>query len=70
MRVGRPVALGRQWRPDLPGISWVDVAELTEVWQSASLMVATTEAAADPPGGLPARRGLFLLATSNPPDEV
>lgn len=70
IRAGRPVALGRQWRPDLPGISWVDVAELTEAWQSASLIVVTTEAAADLPGGLPARGGLFLLANSDPPDQV
>jgi hypothetical protein len=70
IRAGHPVALGRQWRPDLPGISWVDVAGLIEVWQSASLIVVTTEAAADLPGGLPARGGVFLLASSDPPDQV
>lgn len=62
--------MGRQWRPDLPGISWVSAAELTEVWQSASLVVVTTEAAADLPVGLPARNGLFLLAGSDSPDQV
>lgn len=70
VRSGAPVALGRQWRPELPGISWVDATRLVQAWQSASLIVVTTEAAPDLPDGLPTRSGLFLLTNSDHPDQV
>lgn len=69
-RSGGPVAAGGAWRPDLPGISWVDVGQLRHHWGDASLVVITAEVAALVPGDLPARSGMFLLAGTEPQDEI
>ena len=70
VRSGNPIALGREWRPEVQGFTWVDVESLTQAWASASLVVVTVAAADDLPAGLAVRGGVFLLAGSDSPDDV
>ena len=64
------IAVGATWRPELPGISWVDADELVSRWAEASLVVISTEVAGQLPPDLPRRSGVFLLADREPHDEI
>ncbi len=68
-RSGPPIAVGSHWRPELPGVTWVDVDEVAQQWASASLVIITSDVAAQLPT-LPPRAGVFLLAAHEPVDEV
>ncbi len=69
-RSGPPIAVGDAWRPALPGVTWVDVDQVAERWQEASLVIVTSDVAAQLPTTLPPRAGVFLLAAHEPVDEV
>ena len=69
-RCGRPIAVARTWRPDLPRVSWVSVDQVRQQWQDAALVVVTTEAATALPPGLPPRSGVFILADRQPHEQV
>ena len=65
-RRAAPVAVGGSWRPDLPGITWVDLDELSAHWSAAALVVITTQIAEQLPPDLPTRSGVFILADQSP----
>jgi len=68
-RSGAPIAIGADWRPPLPGVTWLDPTEAIDRWQEAALVIVTTDVAAQLPV-LPPRSGVFLLADHDPVDEV
>ncbi len=70
-RAGSPVGVGTGWRPELPGLEWLDVvADLAGRWESAALVVVTAEAVAGLPAHLPRRAGVFVIADRAPDDAV
>jgi hypothetical protein len=69
-RTGRPVAIGVSWKPPVPGVTWIEPSAAPEVWNSASLIVITSEALAELPAGMPARSGVFTLDPSAPAPAV
>lgn len=69
-RTGVAVAAGGTWRPDLEGVRWIAPEQLREHWEQASLILITTEVADCVPADLAARPGVFLLADTQPADEV
>jgi len=69
-RSGPAVAVGAGWRPELPGVAWIEPEELVERWTDASLVVISTEVAATLPPDLPPRAGVFLLADREPQEDV
>lgn len=60
-RCAEPVGFATGWRPDVPGLEWVDAAALVGRWESARLVVVTTEAVPDLPPGLPRRPSVIGL---------
>lgn len=68
-RSGPPIAVGGDWKPDLPGVTWVSLDAVAEHWAEASLVIITSDVAAQLPT-LPPRAGVFLLAAAEPVDEV
>lgn len=68
-RSGPPIAVGGDWRPELPGVTWISPADAGEHWQEASLVIVTSDVAAQLPT-LPPRAGVFILAAHEPVDEV
>lgn len=69
-RSGPAIAVGAAWRPELPGISWIDTSDLAGRWVDASLVIISTEVAEQLPPDLPRRSGVFLLADREPQDEI
>ncbi len=68
-RSGPPIAVGGQWRPELPGVTWVEPGEVSKHWHEAALVIITSDVAAQLPT-LPPRAGVFLLAAHQPTDDV
>ena len=61
-RCGVPVGFGGRWRPEVPGLEWVDdVAELGQRWATARVVVVTTEVLPDLPAGLLRRPAVIAL---------
>ncbi len=60
-RCGAPIGYGGAWRPEVPGLEWVDVAELTRQWATARVVVITTDVMPDLPAGLPRRPAVIAL---------
>lgn len=60
-RCEAPVGFATGWRPDVPGLEWVDAAAIADRWESARLVVVTTEAVPDLPPGLPRRPSVIGL---------
>lgn len=60
-RCAAPVGFATGWRPEVPGLEWVDAAALVGRWESARLIVVTTEAVPDLPPGLPRRPSVIGL---------
>lgn len=69
-RSGPPVAVGGAWRPHLDGIRWIGLETIRDHWDSAALVVITTEVAAQVPADLGQRSGVFILAEHEPADAV
>ena len=68
-RSGPPIAVGGDWRPELPGVTWISPVAVGAHWQEASLVIVTSDVAAQLPT-LPPRAGVFILAAHEPVDEV
>lgn len=60
-RCAAPIGFSTGWRPDVPGLEWVDAAALRGRWDTARLVVVTTDAVPDLPPGLPVRPGVIGL---------
>ncbi len=60
-RCAEPVGFAAGWRPEVPRLEWVDAATLASRWESARLVVVTTEAVPDLPPGLPRRPSVIGL---------
>jgi|SRR5664279_923341 len=70
VRSGDAVAVGGAWRPDLPGFTWIDVDEVATHWDTARLLLVTTEVVGEIPVGLPPRSGIFTLESRGPSTET
>lgn len=69
-RSGRPVGVSTTWRPEVPGLTWVDPSDLCAHWGEAPLVVITADAADAIPADLPARAGIFLITEDEHPNRV
>jgi hypothetical protein len=69
-RAGAPIGIAGQWRPEVPGLAWVEGEDLRERWDEASLVVITPEAAATVPADLPDRSGVIVLVSDDTPPKA
>lgn len=55
------VALHPEDQLDIPGLTWIEPAELASHWQQAPLFIIRVEVALEVPADLPGRTGVFVL---------
>lgn len=60
-RSGASIGYGGAWRPEVPGLEWVDASELARRWVTARVVVITTDVLPDLPAGLPRRPAVIAL---------
>lgn len=71
-RGGAPVGIRTavQEPPSIEHLTWVTVGEARQVWDDASMVIITVEAAGDLPADLRARAGVFVLTHEHDHNQV
>lgn len=70
IRTGRAIGVAGAAGPDIPDLDWVAMEQLREHWDTAPVIVIGADVAGLVPADLPGRSGVFLLVTSEPPNDV
>lgn len=65
-RFGPAVGIGLAWRPDVPGLEWIEPSDAGRFWRTAAHLVVAADAVDELPLGLEPREVILLIGAASP----